>query len=184
MVSTKSKSILMGVAALVCLGSNDGVAAFSTSSSSRTTSVGRTRNNRNSSNNNMSAVNASKQEDTEQQPLIANPLLESPKNQSTKTATTLAASLALVASMATANLPTPANAYIPSDYASETVQTAIKDLKSASGNAKQTFDVYEGIAAIITEGKGVGGQINYSKLKANKIQWRSNAEEMPMDLQE
>jgi hypothetical protein len=74
-------------------------------------------------------------------------------------ATTLAASLAVVVASTTL----PANAYLPSDYASDTVQTAIKDLKTASGKADETFKVYEGIAAIITEGRGVGGQINYSK---------------------
>jgi hypothetical protein len=81
-----------------------------------------------------------------------------------KTTTTLAVSLAIAMATASTVLPAlPANAYIDTDYASETVQVAIKDLKSASGNAGETFKVYESIAAIITEGRGVGGQINYSK---------------------
>ena len=75
----------------------------------------------------------------------------------------VALAVSLAVAISTASTTLPANAYIPSDYASETVTAAIKDLKAASGNAKATFDVYEGIAAIITEGKGVGGQINYSK---------------------
>jgi hypothetical protein len=57
--------------------------------------------------------------------------------------------------------PLPAQAYDPSDYASETVTEAVKSLKDASGDTETTFKVYEGIAAIITEGKGVGGSINY-----------------------
>ena len=149
MVQTKSKSILLGVA-LVVLGNNDGAAAFSTTTSARTSkSVGTTRNT-------LPALFATQENDQ-----IPNPLNKVPEKQSSTGATTLAVSMAIA--MATATTTLPAQAYIPSDYASETVQAAIKDLKSSSGNAKQTFDVYEGIAAIITEGKGVGGQINYSK---------------------
>lgn len=40
---------------------------------------------------------------------------------------------------------------------------AVKSLKDAAGDSKTTFKVYDGIAAIITEGKGVGGSINYRK---------------------
>ena len=77
--------------------------------------------------------------------------------------TTLAVSLALAMAASTLTPVQPANAYIPSDYATETVQTAIQDLKAARGNSDDTFKIYESIAGIITEGKGVGGQINYSK---------------------
>jgi hypothetical protein len=59
--------------------------------------------------------------------------------------------------------PLPAQAYDPSDYASETVTEVVKSLKDASGDSDATFSVYEEIAAIITEGKGVGGSINYRK---------------------
>lgn len=72
----------------------------------------------------------------------------------------LAAGLAL--SIATTAL-NPANAYVPSDYASDTVQTVISELKQASGNVDATFKVYETIAGIITEGIGVGGMVNYSE---------------------
>ena len=56
-----------------------------------------------------------------------------------------------------------ANAYYASDYASETVQTTVKDLQAAAGNVDETFKVYENVAGIITEGKGVGGMVNYRK---------------------
>lgn len=59
--------------------------------------------------------------------------------------------------------PSPAQAYVPSDYASDTVQEAVQSLKDSSGNAESTFKVYENIADIITEGKGVGGMVNYSE---------------------
>lgn len=165
--NTKSKSLLLAGVALV-LGSND-VAAFSTTSSARTTvPVGK------ATRNSIPALFASKEEQQGEQSLIANPLAgelipeRRPKHEkpTTKTAA-LAAGLALAIS--TASLPVqPASAYIPSDYASETVQTAIKDLKAASGNSKETFNIYEGIAAIITEGKGVGGQINYKGVELNR----------------
>jgi hypothetical protein len=76
----------------------------------------------------------------------------------------LVASSILAASLAFAvvSVPLPAaQAYDASDYASETVQTVIQTLKDASGNTEQTFKAFESIAAIITEGKGVGGMINY-----------------------
>jgi hypothetical protein len=59
--------------------------------------------------------------------------------------------------------PLAAPAYEASDYASETVTQAVKSLNDAQGNADSTFSAYENIAAIITEGKGVGGSINYSE---------------------
>ena len=154
---TKSKSLLVAGVALV-LGSSSEVLGFSTTPSARTTCASTT------SRNSIPALFSSK--DDQQTSLIANPLAAESTTtkqiiQPQTAAKGLAVGFALAISTATTTLP--ANAYIPSDYASETVQTAIKDLKAASGNAKQTFDVYEGIAAIITEGKGVGGQINYSK---------------------
>lgn len=57
----------------------------------------------------------------------------------------------------------PAVAYEDSDYASETVTAVVDSLRKAGSNAEETFKVYENIAAIITEGKGVGGSINYRK---------------------
>jgi hypothetical protein len=155
----KTSVLLAGVAFIV--GSNDPVTveAFSTTSSSARTKS--------------APVLFSKQRNHDQCVIDNNPLsFESSKlptvgkqQQTTqKTTTTLAVSLAIAMATASTVLPVlPANAYIDSDYASETVQTAIKDLKSASGNAGETFKVYESIAAIITEGRGVGGQINYSK---------------------
>eukprot|EP00339_Tiarina_fusa_P010371 CAMPEP_0117061000 /NCGR_PEP_ID=MMETSP0472-20121206/42437_1 /TAXON_ID=693140 ORGANISM="Tiarina fusus, Strain LIS" /NCGR_SAMPLE_ID=MMETSP0472 /ASSEMBLY_ACC=CAM_ASM_000603 /LENGTH=246 /DNA_ID=CAMNT_0004779445 /DNA_START=101 /DNA_END=841 /DNA_ORIENTATION=+ len=77
--------------------------------------------------------------------------------------TILATSLAIAAST-----PLPAQAYIPSDYASETVQTAIKTLKDASGNVDETFKAYEMIAGIITEGEGVGGMVNYKGIQLER----------------
>lgn len=62
-----------------------------------------------------------------------------------------------------AGTPLAAPAYDSSDYASETVTQTVKSLNDAQGNADATFSAYEGIAAIITEGKGVGGSINYRK---------------------
>jgi hypothetical protein len=76
----------------------------------------------------------------------------------------LVASSILAASLAFAVVSAPlpaAQAYDASDYATETVQTVVQTLKDASGNTEQTFKAFESIAAIITEGKGVGGMINY-----------------------
>lgn len=56
-----------------------------------------------------------------------------------------------------------AKAYDPSDYASETVTAAVSTLKKAEGDAGKSFQAFEEIAAIIAEGKGIGGSVNYSK---------------------
>lgn len=62
----------------------------------------------------------------------------------------------------------PAVAYDSSDYASETVKDAIEQLQSSSGNAEETFKAFENINEIITEGKGVGGSINYKGVQLDR----------------
>jgi hypothetical protein len=61
----------------------------------------------------------------------------------------------------------PVKAYDPSDYASETVQGAMQNLKEAR-SADRIVAAYENIAEIITEGKGVGGQINYKGIQLDR----------------
>ncbi|CAJ1951868.1 unnamed protein product [Cylindrotheca closterium] len=68
----------------------------------------------------------------------------------------LAASLTVAASN-----PLPAQAYSSSDYASDTVQDVVTTLKQNRGNMDGTFQAYESIAEIITQGKGIGGMVNY-----------------------
>ena len=76
-----------------------------------------------------------------------------------------AVSAAIVASTLTLTslAAPPAVAYEASDYASETVTGVVSALKASGSNAADTFKVFEDIAAIITEGKGVGGSINYGE---------------------
>jgi hypothetical protein len=62
----------------------------------------------------------------------------------------------------------PAVAYSPSDYASDAVLSAIQSVKESSGDIKQTFKSYEAIASIITEGRGVGGIINYKGVQLDR----------------
>ena len=71
----------------------------------------------------------------------------------------IVASIALISTLITA----PSLAFDPSDYASETVTQAIVELRNSQGKTADTFKAFEDVAAIITEGKGVGGAINYSK---------------------
>jgi hypothetical protein len=100
---------------------------------------------------------SSRLEATNRQPATA---LTAHKQQNMIYSSVLAASLALGALN-----PLPAQAYVTSDYASETVTTALETLKQASGNIDETFKAYESINAIITEGKGVGGMINYREFR-------------------
>jgi hypothetical protein len=74
-----------------------------------------------------------------------------------------AAAAATIALIAVLGSNTAAVAYESSDYASETVTQVISELKNAQGKTADTFKAYEDVAAIITEGKGVGGAINYSE---------------------
>jgi len=84
-------------------------------------------------------------------------------NENLIASTVLASSLAIAASN-----PLAAQSYVPSDYASETVQEAVQALKAASGNIDGTFKAYETIAEIITEGKGVGGMVNYKGVQLER----------------
>lgn len=64
--------------------------------------------------------------------------------------------------------PMPTQAYDASDYASETVQFALQSVKDAAGKKEETLKAFENIAEIITEGKGVGGEINYQGVKLDR----------------
>lgn len=75
-------------------------------------------------------------------------------------------SLTLMTTLALPMKPQEALAY--QDYASETVQEAVKLLKDAGGNSDQIFRAYENIAEIISEGKGVGGMINYQGIELDR----------------
>lgn len=88
-----------------------------------------------------------------------------------------AVSAAIVAStLSLTSLAPPAVAYEASDYASETVTGVLSALKTSGSNAADTFKVFEDIAAIITEGKGVGGSINYGEYYARRMCmcWQNN----------
>lgn len=82
------------------------------------------------------------------------------------------ASLALA--LATAPLPLllanpqASYAYEESDYASETVTAVVSQLKSSAGDADATFNTFEELGKIITEGKGVGGTLTYDGVKLNE----------------
>lgn len=75
----------------------------------------------------------------------------------------LAASVAIAATN-----PLPVQAYSPNDYASDTVQDVVATLKQNRGNMEGTFQAYESVAEIISEGKGVGGMVNYKGVKLER----------------
>ena len=81
---------------------------------------------------------------------------------SAKEAASLALALAIASASSLVVNPTVSNAYEQTDYASETVTSSVQSLKDSMGDSKSTFSTFESIAQIITEGKGVGGSINYS----------------------
>lgn len=153
------------------LGINDyEVAAFSsTSTTARTTAAG-TRDGRvNSMHTLFSKLPRCDQSSTEMEMSTGGSLPEGNRAGRQSTTTALAVSFAIAVATASTMLPAqPANAYIPSDYASETVQIALKELNAAKGKADKTFEVYESISKIIIEGKGVGGQINYKGIELER----------------
>jgi hypothetical protein len=85
-----------------------------------------------------------------------------PRQENNLVASTL---LATTLALAVALNPLPVQAYESSDYASDTVQEAVQKLKQASGNTEESMNAYEDIAAIISEGRGVGGMVNYSEFR-------------------
>lgn len=90
-----------------------------------------------------------------------------------KTIVSTLTALSIFATLSTTPLLLPntnsaANAYEESDYASETVTTVVQRLKSSTGSIDDTFQALEDVAKIITEGKGVGGQLTYDGVKLNE----------------
>lgn len=61
-----------------------------------------------------------------------------------------------------------AQAYEPTDFASETVTSTLQALKESAGNSEETYKVFEQMNDIITEGKGVGGAINYQGIQLER----------------
>ncbi|KAL7529133.1 hypothetical protein ACHAXR_002810 [Thalassiosira sp. AJA248-18] len=80
-----------------------------------------------------------------------------------------AASIALATTTtAVMSPPQPAFAFEESDYASETVTNVVAQLKSTAGDIGGTFNAFEEVSKIITEGKGVGGTLTYDGVKLNE----------------
>lgn len=73
---------------------------------------------------------------------------------------TLALAAAITVSSSTTNVPI---AHADYDNAEDTVETVLQNLKDSTGDSSKTFKVFESISEIITEGKGVGGSLSYSK---------------------
>lgn len=65
-------------------------------------------------------------------------------------------------------VPLEANAVTSKDNANETVLKVLQDLTNNSGNSEGTVRVFEDIAAIITEGRGVGGEINFQGIQLER----------------
>jgi hypothetical protein len=84
-----------------------------------------------------------------------------PKRSNSNPSLHVAFSTAILCSVLLLGSPASTPAYEDSDYASETVQAVVQSLKDSAGNSEQLFKSYENIGDIITEGKGVGGEINY-----------------------
>jgi len=87
-----------------------------------------------------------------------------PLRRSVGGARKLAAAIALGSALSFSPLAQPqaSRAYEASDYASETVTTTVEKLRRSAGNIDESFRTFEEIAAIIAEGKGVGGSVSAS----------------------
>lgn len=57
---------------------------------------------------------------------------------------------------------------VAAPYTSDAVSTAIQTLQDAKGDAAATVKAYEAIAEIITEGKGVGGAVNFQGVQLER----------------
>mmetsp|Transcript_21705 Transcript_21705/g.45660 ORF Transcript_21705/g.45660 Transcript_21705/m.45660 type:complete len:304 (-) Transcript_21705:231-1142(-) len=177
-ISTRGAILLAAAAgvALIASGGNDPmplqVAAFSTPSSASArarSSQQQQQYNSIEHNNPLSVLEMSANANTKSTAAEVSSSSSQTTAKQKQTTASMLASVSLAIAVATTALPVePANAYIPSDYASETVQNVLQELKAAKGNIDETFRVYEGIAGIITEGNGVGGQINYQGVQLER----------------
>jgi len=61
-----------------------------------------------------------------------------------------------------------ANAAVIIDSDVDAVEKVMQDLKSAGNNPEKIFSVYENIAEIISEGKGIGGIVNYKGVQLDR----------------
>lgn len=78
-----------------------------------------------------------------------------------KALATLVVASALTVSTVLSPLPNDAvRAYESKDYASDTVTNMVKTLEESAGKKEKTLAAFEELAAIITEGKGVGGSVS------------------------
>jgi len=50
----------------------------------------------------------------------------------------------------------------------DTVSAIVKKIDTSAGNRQQTFDTFEEVGKIITEGKGVGGDVNYQGIQLDR----------------
>ena len=57
----------------------------------------------------------------------------------------------------------PLPSYANDDYAADTVTTMIQSIKNSAGKKQETLAVFEDLAAVITEGKGIGGDVSYGE---------------------
>lgn len=57
----------------------------------------------------------------------------------------------------------PAPPAFADDFAGDTVTEMVKTIKTTAGDQEKTFAAFEELAAIITEGKGIGGDVSYGK---------------------
>jgi hypothetical protein len=62
----------------------------------------------------------------------------------------------------------PAAVAAQTDYSSEVVVTAIQSLQESQGNVERTFKAYENIGDMITEGKGLGGSVNFQGIQLER----------------
>ena len=85
-----------------------------------------------------------------------------------KEISTIALTAAITTATVTATVAN-ANDFIDLDASSslptgeDTVKLVLQDLKDSTGDASKSFKVFETVNDIITEGKGVGGSLNYRK---------------------
>lgn len=55
-----------------------------------------------------------------------------------------------------------------SDFAGDTVTAMVQSIKDAEGNKDETLKVFEELAAVITEGKGLGGDVSYGGVQLER----------------
>ena len=89
-------------------------------------------------------------------------------NQFQKACTTMALATTLAITSPLSPITTPNANAINIDMGADTVTSMVQSINTAAGNKEETLKAFEELAAVITEGKGLGGDVSYGGVQLER----------------